>query len=57
MDQVNEHHDILAIFLQNFEHYMGKAREFIQKKLDENPAFEINSLSDKCLYDKFIHSD
>lgn len=36
---------------------MAKVEEAIQRKLQEDPNFEVNTLADKCLADKFMHND
>lgn len=36
---------------------MTKVDDYIRKKLESDPNFEVNTLNDKCMADKFIHSD
>jgi len=50
-------YDLLGAFFMNFEYYMTKVFEYIEKAQTENPTLEVNTLSDKVLADKFIHSE
>jgi hypothetical protein len=47
---------MLSFFL-NFSHYILKARQGLRQKQISDPQKELQTLSEKVLAERFIHSD
>jgi hypothetical protein len=47
----------MEAFFSNFQHYLDRVNDVINNKLSEDPNFEVNTLSEKCLAEKFVHND